>query len=85
MQAVTSILVDVPISLGSDQAAGSRFFSDFYVLDSTSYHWLFGLPLLAAIDGEVLCKPRVLRFRLGAEGSGELMALPLVARSQLPA
>ena len=77
-------LVGVPVSLGSNRAPGSSFSSDFYVLDIASYHWLFGLPLLAAVEGEVLCKPRILRFRLGAEGKGELVALPLVPRSSLP-
>lgn len=85
MQPVTSILVGVPISLGSNKAPGSCFSSDFYVLDSPSYHWLFGLPLLAAIDGEVLCKPRMLRFCLGTEGNNELVALLLAPRSKLPA
>ena len=84
VQLVTSILVGVPVSLGSNRAPGSSFSSDFYVLDIASYHWLFGLPLLAAVEGEVLCKPRILRFRLGAEGKGELVALPLVPRSSLP-
>ena len=74
----------MPVSLGSDRTPGSSFCSDFYVLDNPSYHWLFGLPLLAAMEGEVLCKPQVLCFHLGAARNSELVALPLVLRSSLP-
>ena len=49
VQPVTSILVGIPISLGSDRMPGSSFCMDFYVLDNSSYHWLFGLPLLMAL------------------------------------
>jgi len=67
-QRVTCKLVDVPISLGSDQAPGSCTLATFYVLDAPSYHWLLGLTFLEPIQGEVLCAPRILRYKLGRAG-----------------
>lgn len=84
-QSVSSVLEAVPVSLGDNQAPGSCYRTTFYVLDAPSYHWLFGLPLLAAVAGEVLCAPRVLRFKLRRAGNHEMVGLPLQPRSCLPA
>ena len=63
---------------------GSQWRATFFVLEAPSYHWLFGLPLLSAVGGEVLCAPRFLRFRLRSSGDHATVALPLRPRSDLP-
>ena len=63
---------------------GSQWRATFFVLEAPSYHWLFGLPLLSAVCGEVLCAPRFLRFRLHSSGDHATVALPLRPRSDLP-
>ena len=75
--------MDVPISLGSDQAPGSCTLATFYVLDVPSYHWLLGLTFLEPIQGEVLCAPRVLRYKLGCAGDHSQVALALHPRSSV--
>ena len=81
---VSTKLTNVPISLGANQIPGSQWRATFFVLEALSYHWLFGLPFLSAVGGEVLCAPRFLRFRLHSSGDHATVALPLWPCSDLP-
>ena len=54
----------------------------FYILGGCqSYHWLLGLTLLAPIDAAILCKTRVLQYRLPSHAQPQV--LPLQPRSYL--
>jgi hypothetical protein len=72
------MLKDVPVLLGENSHPRSPHFSGgtsgtplaesschtatFLVVDNDDYHWILGIPLLAAIDGLVRCKDRVLEY-----------------------
>lgn len=78
---VTGKLVGVPISLGMEQGPGTCVKTTFYVLACESYHFIFGLALLAAIDGGVFCGSRRLEYTLGPAGQHERRSIPLATRS----
>jgi hypothetical protein len=75
---IVAMLKDVPVILGNGTRSNSPNFSGgasgsslansachvatFLVVDNDDYHWILGIPLLAAIDGLVRCKDRVLEY-----------------------
>lgn len=73
-------LVDVPVSLGYDQAPGSLIKATFYVIDCPSYHFIIGLTLLSVVNGQVHCGARRLTYTLGPAGKGAQQDLGLVSR-----
>lgn len=79
---VVGKLVDVPISLGREQAPGTSVRATFYVLDCQRYHWILGLTLLSAVDGVVRCRTRTLAFTLAAAGGGAQHTLELATRTE---
>lgn len=60
---IVAKLCDVPLVLGDKQSGNEPHFTTFYVLDNNDYHWILGLPLLAMVEGSVLCKERVLSYK----------------------
>jgi hypothetical protein len=75
---IVAMLKDVPIVFGnkkhsqtpvfSGNAAGQPLASSschtatFLVIDNYDYHWILGIPLLAAIDGMVKCREQTLEY-----------------------
>ena len=78
---VVGKLVNVPISLGMEQAPGTCKKVTFYVLQCDTYHFILGLDLLAKIDGGVFCGSRRLEYTLGPEGKHQKCSLPLATRT----
>lgn len=76
-------LVDVPISMGSNQQRGSCVRMTFFIIAAPTYHWILGLDLLAMIQGCVHCAHHVLSYQLSAQGSNAQVALPLAPRSSI--
>jgi hypothetical protein len=70
----------VPLALGADRTCTEVVSTTFYVVDSDEYHWILGLPLLAAVRGKVLCAERVLEYTVA---SGATRKLGLISRSQV--
>jgi hypothetical protein len=52
---IVAKLRDVPLTLGEDRECKDIVKATFYEVDSDDYHWILGLPLLAAVKGKVLC------------------------------
>lgn len=74
---IVAMLKDVPVLLGNPRTAAGHFSGNalgsplgkslnhratFLVVDNDDYHWILGIPLLAAIDGMVKCRERVLEY-----------------------
>ena len=78
---VVGKLVNVPISLGMEQAPGTCSKVTFYVLQCDTYHFILGLDLLAKIDGGVFCGSRRLEYTLGPEGGHQKCSIPLATRT----
>jgi hypothetical protein len=79
--AVICKLVDVPVSLGDQQSAGTCIRTTFYVLECQAYHFILGLTLLSVIDGGVFCGSRRLTYTLGKGGKHAQVTLPLQTRT----
>lgn len=76
---IVAKLKDVPLSLGEQHLEADVVHSTFYVIDNDDYHWILGLPLLAAIRGKVLCKDRALEY---TTPQAALRQLPLISRTE---
>ena len=50
----------------------------FYVVDNDDYHWILGLPLLASLQGKVLCSERRLEY---TPPNGTSRQIPLIPRT----
>ncbi len=75
---IVAMLKDVPVILGNNHLPHTPVFSGgaagrpladlachkatFLVVDNDDYHWILGIPLLAAIDGMVKCRERTLEY-----------------------
>jgi len=64
---IVAMLKDVPLHIGTDRCPSSRdssslFTATFLVVDNDDYHWILGIPLLAALNAKVSCKERVLEY-----------------------
>lgn len=46
-------LVNVPVRLGEASCKDEPYFTNFFVVENSDYHWILGLPLLAKIHGSV--------------------------------
>ena len=79
MTKVVGKLVDVPITLGAT-TTDTPVKATFYILDNPTYHWLFGLTLLEAVNGVVHCKDRLLTFHQPG-GPTPTVVLPLTSRA----
>jgi len=61
-------------------ASSSLFTATFLVVENDDYHWILGIPLLAAIDGKVHCKERVLEYT--PAGTPKPVSLQLITRTE---
>ena len=52
----------------------------FLVVDHDDYHWILGIPLLAAIDGMVKCRERHLEYT--PVGTTSPSSIPLISRGE---
>ena len=50
------------------------------MVDNDDYHWILGIPLLAAIDGMVKCRDRTLEYT--PAGTTTSISMPLITRTE---
>ena len=82
------MLKDVPVILGSKNTDAKgllhpttpHYTATFLVVDHDDYHWILGIPLLAAIDGMVKCRERRLEYTPAA--SSTPTSIPLISRAE---
>ena len=55
---IVAKLEDVPLCVGGKYHADEVVRATFYVVENDDYHWILGLPLLASLQGKVLCRER---------------------------
>jgi len=67
---IVAMLKDVPLHFGSDNCPSvavtgvqsTLSTATFLVVENDDYHWILGIPILAAINANVRCKERVLEY-----------------------
>jgi hypothetical protein len=93
---IVAMLKDVPIIFGNNQHSQTPVFggntagqplassachtATFLVVDNDDYHWILGIPLLAAIDGMVKCRERTLEYT--PAGAPSAISLQLITRTE---
>ncbi len=93
---IVAMLKDVPIIFGNTQhsqspdfggsstgqplASSSCHTATFLVVDNDDYHWILGIPLLAAIDGMVKCRERTLEYTPASATSP--VSIQLITRTE---
>ena len=93
---IVAMLKDVPIIFGNNQhsqspdyggsstvqplASSSCHTATFLVVDNDDYHWILGIPLLAAIDGMVKCRERTLEYTPASATSP--VSIQLITRTE---
>ena len=85
---IVAMLKDVPVILGNDCADDKGLLdpatpchtATFLVVDHDDYHWILGIPLLAAVDGMVKCRERRLQYT--PANVTVATSLPLISRAE---
>jgi len=83
---IVAMLKDVPVILGDSRSPAPTapntqcHKATFLVVDHDDYHWILGIPLLAAIDGMVRCRERSLEY--APAGATSSTSFPLITRSE---
>jgi hypothetical protein len=72
---IVAKLCDIPIIIGRTAEHKRPHYTTFYVIDNDDYHWILGLPLLAQIQGSVLCKERILAYKNAGEESQQKLQM----------
>ena len=67
-------------SAGKPLAESACHTATFLVVDNDDYHWILGIPLLAAIDGMVKCRERTLEYTPANATSS--ISLQLITRTE---
>lgn len=90
-----ALLKDVPVILGKGHANPPAFGggvmgtpladcqchkATFLVVDNDDYHWILGIPLLAAIDGLIRCRDRILEYT--PAGTAKPTSIHLITRTE---
>jgi hypothetical protein len=93
---IVAMLKDVPVIFGSNRHSPTPVFggntagkplaesachtATFLVVDNDDYHWILGIPLLAAIDGMVKCRERTLEYT--PAGATSSTSIQLITRTE---